>query len=61
MFHKELDRGEAGDNAGMLLRGIKRDEVKRGQVLAFPGSLKGVKKFQANTYVSDLLNSTLKA
>lgn len=51
MFHKELDRGEAGDNAGFLLRGIKRDDVKRGQVLAAPGSLKPHKKFLAKTYV----------
>ncbi|KAK0565577.1 translation elongation factor Tu [Tilletia horrida] len=51
MFHKELDRGEAGDNMGALLRGIKREQVKRGQVLIAPGSIKPVKKFQAQIYV----------
>jgi len=51
MFHKELDRGEAGDNMGVLLRGIKREQVKRGQVLAAPGSIKSVKKFKAQVYV----------
>ncbi|KAI0660438.1 translation elongation factor Tu [Cubamyces menziesii] len=50
-FHKELDRGEAGDNMGALLRGVKREQVKRGQVLAAPGSIKAVKKFQAQIYV----------
>ena len=38
-FHKELDRGEAGDNMGALLRGIKREQIKRGQVIVAPGSL----------------------
>lgn len=51
MFHKELDRGEAGDNMGALLRGIKREQIKRGQVLIAPGSMKAVKKFQAQIYV----------
>ncbi|KAG9099812.1 translation elongation factor Tu [Ceratobasidium sp. 392] len=51
MFHKELDRGEAGDNMGALLRGIKREQVKRGQVLCAPGSMKSVKKFSAQVYV----------
>ncbi|KAB5594224.1 Elongation factor EF-Tu [Ceratobasidium theobromae] len=51
MFHKELDRGEAGDNMGALLRGIKREQVKRGQVLCAPGSMKSVKKFKAQVYV----------
>jgi len=51
MFHKELDRGEAGDNMGALLRGVKREQVKRGQVLILPGSIKPVKKFQAQVYV----------
>ena len=50
-FHKELDRGEAGDNMGALLRGIKREDVKRGQVLIAPGSIKAVKSFQAQIYV----------
>jgi translation elongation factor EF-Tu-like GTPase len=51
MFHKELDRGEAGDNMGALLRGIKREQVRRGQVIIAPGSMKSVKKFQAQVYV----------
>ena len=51
MFHKELDRGEAGDNMGALLRGIKREQIKRGQVLIAPGSMKAVKKVQAQIYV----------
>jgi len=44
-------QGEAGDNMGVLLRGIKREQVKRGQVLAAPGSIKSVKKFKAQVYV----------
>jgi translation elongation factor EF-Tu-like GTPase len=52
MFHKELDRGEAGDNMGALLRGVKREQVKRGQVIVAPGSIKSVKKFKAQVYVS---------
>jgi elongation factor Tu len=51
MFHKILDRGEAGDNVGCLLRGIDRDEVKRGMVLAKPGSIKPHRKFQGEVYV----------
>ncbi|RXK36402.1 translation elongation factor Tu [Tremella mesenterica] len=51
MFHKELERGEAGDNMGALLRGIKREQVRRGQVLVAPGSIKSVKKFKAQIYV----------
>ncbi|CAD6579328.1 MAG: translation elongation factor Tu [Tremellales sp. Tagirdzhanova-0007] len=51
MFHKELERGEAGDNMGALLRGIKRDQVRRGQVLVIPGSIKAIKKFKAQIYV----------
>jgi len=51
MFHKELDRGEAGDNMGCLLRGVKREQLKRGQVICAPGSLKSVTKFQAQIYV----------
>lgn len=50
-FHKELDRGEAGDNMGALLRGIKREQIKRGQVIIAPGSMKAVKKFRAQIYV----------
>lgn len=52
-FHKELDRGEAGDNMGALLRGIKREQIKRGQVIIAPGSMKAVKSFQAQIYVRD--------
>ncbi|GJE87586.1 elongation factor Tu [Phanerochaete sordida] len=51
MFHKELDRGEAGDNMGALLRGIKKEQIRRGQVICAPGSIKAVKKFQAQIYV----------
>jgi elongation factor Tu len=51
MFRKLLDRGEAGDNVGVLLRGLKRDEVERGQVLAKPGSITPHKKFEAEVYV----------
>lgn len=51
MFHKELDRGEAGDNMGALLRGIKREQVRRGQVLVAPNSIKSFKKFKAQIYV----------
>ena len=51
MFHKTLDLGEAGDNVGVLLRGIDRDQVVRGQVLAAPGSIQTHKKFRAQVYV----------
>ena len=51
MFRKLLDRGEAGDNIGALLRGIDRENVERGQVLAAPGSIKPHTKFKAETYV----------
>ncbi len=51
MFHKELDAAQAGDNAGILLRGIERDEVERGQVLAKPGSIHPHRKFQCQVYV----------
>lgn len=51
MFHKELDRAEAGDNMGALLRGVKREQVKRGQVIIAPGSMKAVKVFKAQIYV----------
>lgn len=51
MFRKLLDEGVAGDNVGCLLRGIGKDEVKRGQVLAKPGSITPHKKFKANIYV----------
>jgi elongation factor Tu len=51
MFRKLLDRAEAGDNIGALLRGITRDKIQRGQVLAKPGSVKPHSKFQAQVYV----------
>ena len=51
MFRKQLDFAEAGDNAGVLLRGINREEVERGQVLAKPGSVHPHKKFKAQVYV----------
>ena len=51
MFRKLLDRGEPGDNVGVLLRGIKREEVERGQVLCKPGSITPHTKFSAETYV----------
>ncbi|GIV98726.1 elongation factor Tu [Roseiflexus sp.] len=51
MFQKTLDEGIAGDNVGVLLRGIERTEVERGQVLAAPGSIKPHAKFKANVYV----------
>ncbi len=51
MFRKVLDQGQAGDNIGILLRGIKRDEVERGQVVAAPGSITPHKRFKAETYI----------
>jgi elongation factor Tu len=51
MFRKLLDRGEAGDNVGVLLRGIKKEEVERGMVLAKPGSITPHTKFKAEAYV----------
>ena len=51
MFRKQLDYAEAGDNAGILLRGISRDDVERGQVLAKPGSVTPHTKFKAQVYV----------
>ncbi len=51
MFRKLLDQGEAGDNVGVLLRGTKREDVERGQVLAAPGSIKPHKKFKAEAYI----------
>jgi elongation factor Tu len=51
MFRKLLDQGQAGDNVGVLLRGTKRDEVERGQVLAKPGSIKPHTEFEAEIYV----------
>jgi elongation factor Tu len=51
MFRKVLDSGQAGDNVGLLLRGIKRDEVERGQVIAQPGSITPHTRFKAETYI----------
>jgi elongation factor Tu len=51
MFRKLLDQGQAGDNIGVLLRGTKREEVERGQVLAKPGSITPHTKFAAEVYV----------
>ncbi|MFZ9971195.1 MAG: EF-Tu/IF-2/RF-3 family GTPase, partial [Bacteroidia bacterium] len=51
MFRKLLDRGEAGDNAGLLLRGIDKTEIRRGMVICKPGSVKPHKKFKAEVYV----------
>jgi elongation factor Tu len=51
MFRKSLDRGEAGDNAGILLRGVTKDEIERGQVLVHPGTVKPHKKFKAEVYI----------
>jgi elongation factor Tu len=50
-FHKSMDSAEAGDNTGLLLRGIKREDVERGQVVAKPGSITPHTKFQAQVYV----------
>ena len=51
MFRKLLDQGEAGDNVGVLLRGTKREDVERGQVLAKPGSITPHTKFKAEAYI----------
>ena len=51
MFRKTLDQAEAGDNIGVLLRGIQREEVERGQVLAKPGTIHPHTKFKAQVYV----------
>lgn len=51
MFNKQLDKGMAGDNAGVLLRGVKKEEVERGQVLAKPGSITPHTEFEAEVYV----------
>jgi elongation factor Tu len=51
MFRKQLDEGQAGDNVGCLLRGIEKEEIERGQVLAAPGSIKPHKKFMGEIYV----------
>jgi elongation factor Tu len=51
MFNKQLDEGQAGDNAGILLRGLKKEDVERGQVLAKPGSITPHTAFEAEVYV----------
>ncbi|MFC4369107.1 EF-Tu/IF-2/RF-3 family GTPase, partial [Citroniella saccharovorans] len=51
MFKKLLDQAEAGDNIGLLLRGVQRNEIQRGQVLAAPGTIKPHTKFEAEVYV----------
>lgn len=51
MFHKELDHAQAGDNAGLLLRGVTREDVERGMVLARPGSITPHKRFQCEVYI----------
>ncbi|MCF7795103.1 elongation factor Tu [Patescibacteria group bacterium] len=51
MFNKSLDQGEAGDNAGILLRGVKKEEVERGQVLAKPGTVTPHTEFEAEAYI----------
>ncbi|MFX6190270.1 EF-Tu/IF-2/RF-3 family GTPase, partial [Acinetobacter baumannii] len=51
MFRKLLDQGQAGDNIGALIRGVARDEVERGQVLAKPGSITPHTDFQSSVYV----------
>ena len=51
MFKKLLDEGRAGDNVGLLLRGIEKNDVERGQVIAKPGTIKGFKKFKGEVYV----------
>ena len=51
MFHKQLDEGMAGDNVGLLLRGIERTDVERGMVVAIPGSITPHKKFLSQVYV----------
>jgi elongation factor Tu len=51
MFNKSLDEGRAGDNAGLLLRGLKKDDVERGQVVAKPGTVTPHTEFEAEIYV----------
>ena len=51
MFHKQFDTAEAGINVGLLLRGIEKDQIERGQVLCKPGTLKAHNKFEAEVYV----------
>ena len=51
MFHKQLDEAWAGENCGLLLRGLKRDDVERGQVVVEPGSITPHTEFEANVYI----------
>ena len=51
MFNKEMKEAEAGDNVGILLRGIKKEDIERGMVVAAPGSVKPHKKFKAKAYI----------
>ena len=51
MFRKELDQGQAGDNVGLLLRGIDKEELERGMVMAKPGSITPHKKFECEVYI----------
>jgi elongation factor Tu len=51
MFQKSLDQGQAGDNVGILLRGLKKEDIERGQVLAKPGSITPHTEFEAEVYV----------
>merc|ERR1719238_2578981 len=51
MFHKTLDRGEAGDQCGIMLKGVKKADISRGQVISVPGSVKVYKGFDADVYV----------
>ncbi len=51
MFHQQLEQGQAGDNVGLLLRGVEKDDVQRGQVLAKPGSITPHTKFEAEAYI----------
>ncbi|MEI8232565.1 MAG: elongation factor Tu [bacterium] len=51
MFRKQLDQGQAGDNVGLLLRGVEKDDIERGQVIAKPGSIKPHTEFEAEVYV----------
>jgi elongation factor Tu len=51
MFKKSMDYGQAGDNVGILLRGLKRDDIKRGQIIAQPGTVTTHTKFETEIYV----------
>jgi elongation factor Tu len=51
MFRKQLDDGQAGDNVGLLLRGVEKDDIERGQVIAKPGSIKPHTEFEAEVYI----------